>query len=99
MGASKIHAGVLSSGQRFVIFNTPTEGYRELLTLAVSAPGEKAFSKMWKIQDGPSEKLGVGPEWSYPCAIEYNGSLYVVYTSEKHHCVMTIIPIESLTTH
>ena len=36
------------------------------------------------------------PEWSYPSAVEHEGALYVVYTSEKRHSVMTVIPIESL---
>jgi hypothetical protein len=28
--------------------------------------------------------------------VEANGNLYVVYTSEKHHCVLTTIPLTSL---
>lgn len=51
---------------------------------------------MWKIRDGVSQTLKSGPEWSYPCAIEFDGKLYVVYTSEKHHCVLTTIPVKSL---
>ena len=57
---------------------------------------EAALSKMWKLRDGPSQELKAGPEWSYPCAIEFEGKLYVVYTSEKHHCVLTAIPVKSL---
>lgn len=96
MGASKIYAGILSTGQWYAIFNTPTENYRDLLTIAVSRPGERCFSGMWKIRDGYSEDLEAGPEWSYPCAIEWDGNLYVVYTSDKRHCVNTTIPVESL---
>ena len=96
MGASKIYAGLLTKGQRYAIFNTPTKNYRDLLTIAVSRPGERTFSRMWKIREGYSNALRMGPEWSYPCAIESKGSLCVVYTSEKHHCVMTTIPLKSL---
>jgi hypothetical protein len=67
-----------------------------LLVIAVSRPGQAAMSKMWKLRDGPSQGLKAGPEWSYPCAIEFAGNLYVVYTSEKHHCVLTTVPLRSL---
>ena len=96
MASSKIYAGLLSTGQRYVLCNLPSNRYRDLLVIAVSRPGEKVFSKMWKLRDGDCQALKSGPEWSYPCAIEYDGKLYVVYTSEKHHCVLTTIPLQSL---
>jgi len=96
MESSKIYAGLLSTGQRYVLCNLPTSHRRALLVIAVSPPGRKAFSKMWKIRDGACQALRAGPEWSYPCAVEANGKLHVVYTSEKHHCVMTVIPVMSL---
>ncbi|OGV53229.1 MAG: hypothetical protein A2X49_12590 [Lentisphaerae bacterium GWF2_52_8] len=98
MSDSEPFAGILSSGQRYLISNTPGRPgpRRNLLTIAVSRPGEKAFSKIWRIRDGYSESLSAGPEWSYPCAFESDGKLYVAYTSEKHHCVLTIIPTASL---
>lgn len=94
--SSKIYAGTLSTGQNYVLSNLVSKGYRDLLTIAVSHPGNKQFSKMWKIRDGYSDKLEAGSEWSYPCAIEYTEKLYIVYTSEKHNCCLTIIPISSL---
>lgn len=94
--SSKIYAGTLNTGQNYVFANLVSDGYRDLLTLAVSQPGKEQFSRIWKIREDKSEVLQTGPEWSYPCAIEYDGKLYVVYTSEKHHCCLTIIPIESL---
>jgi hypothetical protein len=94
--SSKIYAGTLSSGQKYVLANLVSGGYRDLLTLAVSHPGKNQFSKIWKIRDGYCDILGSGPEWSYPSATEYAGKLYIVYTSEKHHCCLTIIPIRSL---
>lgn len=96
MEASKIYAGLLSTGQRYVLCNIPTSRRRELLVIAVSRPGEKTFVKMWKVRDGHDPILKSGPEWSYPCAVEADGNLHVVYTSEKHHCVLTTIPLESL---
>lgn len=94
--SSKIFAGTLSTNQHFVISNIVSEGYRDLLTLAVTKPGEKQFSKIWKIRKGYSASLKGGSEWSYPCATEYAGKLYIVYTSEKHHCCLTIVPVSSL---
>lgn len=96
MEPSKIYAGTLSTGQRYVLCNVPCGSRRSLLVIAVSRPGEKMLSKVWKIRDGYSAALGAGPEWSYPCAIEFDGKLGIVYTSEKHHCVLTTIPMKSL---
>ncbi|VAX20756.1 hypothetical protein MNBD_IGNAVI01-2412 [hydrothermal vent metagenome] len=94
--SSKIYAGTLSTGQNYVLSNIVSKGYRDLLTIAVSHSGEKQFSKVWKIRYGYFNKLEVGPEWSYPSAIEYAEKLYIVYTSEKRNCCLTIIPISSL---
>ena len=94
--SSKIYAGTLSTGQNYILANIVSSGYRDLLTLAVGHPGKNQFSKMWKIREGYCDKLVSGPEWSYPSATEYDGKLYIVYTSEKHHCCLTIIPIRSL---
>jgi hypothetical protein len=96
MAWSKVYAGMLSTGQRYLLCNVPCGAGRDLLVIAVSRPGEKTFCRMWKLRDGPCAALGCGPEWSYPSAIEHDGRLSVVYTSEKHHCVMTSIPVKSL---
>ncbi|MFA6244571.1 MAG: sialidase family protein, partial [Candidatus Hydrogenedentales bacterium] len=95
---SKPFALYLSTGQRCLLWNYPQAPgtIRRLLTLAVSRPGEKTLVAMWKIRDGYLDSLQVGPEWSYPCAVEHEGSLYVIYTSEKRHSVMTTIPLKSL---
>jgi hypothetical protein len=96
MASSKIYAGRLSTGQRYVMCNLPSQVRRDLLVVAVTRPGRKEFSRMWKIRDGRDQALKAGPEWSYPCAIESGGKLHVVYTSEKHHCVLTSIPLKSM---
>ena len=96
MAWSKIYAGTLSSGQRYLLCNVPCGGNRDLLVIAVTRPGENDFCKMWKLRDGPSAALQCGPQWSYPSAIEHDAVLSVVYTSQTRHCVMTSIPVQSL---
>jgi len=95
---SKPYALQLSTGQRCLLWNYPKspDVSRHLLTIAVSRPGEPVLGAMWKIRDGYADSLQVGPEWSYPCAVEHEDALYVIYTSEKKHSVMTIIPLSSL---
>ncbi len=95
---SKPFALQLSTGQRCFLWNYPAKdgAYRHLLTLAVSRPGETKLSMMWKLRDGYCDTLQAGPEWSYPCAVEHDGALYVIYTSEKKHSVMTVVPLRSL---
>lgn len=96
IASSKIYSGTLSTGQHYLLCNLPSSRGRDLLVIAVGRPGQKVLSKLWKVRDGYSKALKSGPEWSYPCAIEFDGKLGVVYTSEKHHCVLTTIPVKSL---
>jgi hypothetical protein len=95
---SKPFALQLSTGQRCLLWNYPEapETSRRLLAIAVGRPGAKTLSAMWQIRRGDLERLQVGPEWSYPCAVEHEGVLYIVYTSQKKHSVMTSIPLKSL---
>jgi hypothetical protein len=96
---AKMFAGTLSTGQHYLLSNTPgrADG-RDLLTIAVTKPGKAVFSKMWKIRDGYASETKAGPEWSYPSAIEHDRKLYVIYTSEKYHCALSMMPIESIAT-
>lgn len=98
MQPSKAFAGVLSTGQRYLILNSPGSGQggRELLTLLVSPRNDRRFSRAWRLQSGPDPVLGCGPEWSYPCAVEAEGNLFIIYTSEKHHSVMRTVPVAAL---
>ncbi len=95
---SKPFALQFSTGQRCLLWNYPKSdgSYRALLVVAVSRPGEQRLVSMWKIRDGRAEALQAGPEWSYPCAVEQEGVLYIIYTSEKRHSVMTVVPLDSL---
>ena len=105
--ASKLYAGHLSSGQRYVVFNLPAEGEkgfrsRETLVIGVSHPGELAAEKMWRVQDrnDPAHPIPPGARaFHYPCAIEHEGRLLVLYTvgsSPPRQCELAIIPITSL---
>ena len=97
IAASKMYAGKLSTGQRYLLCNINSDGNRELLTISVSHAGEPTLCRMWAIRNGfDLPHIGVGPQWSYPSAYEHEGTLYITYTSEKRHCMMTAIPVESL---
>jgi len=87
MATSKPAAGVLSTGQRYLVCSTSADGgkRRSPLTIAVSKPGETKFSKVFVIRHalfpaGPGESHG-GASLSYPCAIEHEGKLYVGYSN------------------
>ncbi len=87
MATSKPSAGVLSTGQRYLICSTSADGgaRRSPLTIAVSRPGETLFSKVFVIRqavfpEGPGESHK-SAALSYPCAIEHDGKLYVGYSN------------------
>lgn len=87
MATSKSCAGILSSGQRYLICSTSADGgtRRSPLTIAVSKPGERALSKVFVIRDaefpgGPGESHP-DAALSYPCAAEHDGKLYVGYSN------------------
>ena len=97
--ASKPCAGHLSTGQAFLVGNVGPD--RHTLVLAVTASGERAFSRVWRIRHGASPALRLpgrakSPQWSYPCAHEHDGSLYVVYSIGKEDCGLSIIPLRSI---
>lgn len=102
MSDAKPYAGVLSTGQRYLIANFPAEGLpqRHTLVIAVGVPGARTFSRLWKIRFGPSKApLGgraKGRQWSYPYAHEHDGKLYVVYSISKEDCGLSIIPLRAL---
>lgn len=106
--ASKALCGRLSTGQQYLISNSPAEG-RTLLSIAVTAPGGDTFRRIWKIRhqatpvrrllgspDEGKTMVGTRTEWSYPAAIEEGGRLYVSYTQGKEDCALSIIPLSTL---
>jgi hypothetical protein len=108
MATSKPTAGVLSTGQRYLVCTTAKDngGKRSPLTIAVSRPGENRFSKVFVVrrsehlnQPGESaERLSL----SYPYAVEHEGKLYVGYSNNGgrkgnlNSAELAIIPIDQL---
>lgn len=87
MTTSKPIAGILSDGRRYLVCTTTADSgkRRSPLTLAVSKPGEEAFSQVFAIRHaefpgGPGESHP-GASLSYPYAIEHDGHLYVGYSN------------------
>lgn len=87
MATSKPIAGILSTGQRYLVCTTAADSgkRRSPLTIAVSKPGETLFSKIFVIRhaefpDGPGESHP-NAALSYPYAIEHEGKLYVGYSN------------------
>jgi len=96
MVTSKPFAGVLSTGQRFLIANVcrANSNSRNCLAIAVSRPGEKTLSRMWRVDAG----MGL----SYPDASEHEGKLYVAYSwteaggGNQNSAKLAILPLPSL---
>ena len=108
MATSKPAAGVLSTGQRYLVCTTATNngGKRTPLTIAVSRPGENVFSKVYVIRrsqnpDHPGESAD-HLNLSYPCATEHEGKLYVGYSNNGgrkgnlNSAELAVIPIKAL---
>jgi hypothetical protein len=93
---SKIFAGRLRTGHRYLVYNMPAARRRDLLVIALTGPDGPRFDRIYKLLEGPSTALGCGPEWSYPCAIEHRDALLVSCTSEKRHCVLVSIPLSAI---
>jgi hypothetical protein len=96
MVTSKPFAGGLSTGQRFLVSNVcrGNSNSRSCLTIAVSRPGEKLLSRMWR--------LDAGQGLSYPDACEFDGKLYVAYSwteasgGNQNSAKLAILPLASL---
>ena len=85
MSPSKPYAGILSTGQRYVIGTIVADaGFKRVpLTIAVSRPGERLLRGIFCItdrtlRDNPS---GAQPHLAYPYAVERDKKLYVVYSA------------------
>lgn len=102
IGVSKVDAGTLSTGQRYLVANFPAAGFpqRDTMVIAVGRPNEQTLRKIYRLRFGPPALdfpgWAKGPQWSYPYAHEYGGNLYVVYSIGKEKCGLSIIPLASL---
>ncbi|MEI7728539.1 MAG: sialidase family protein [Verrucomicrobiota bacterium] len=108
LAASKPLSGRLSTGQQYLITGNLEQG-RNLMSIAVTAPGDQTLCRIWKIrhqqspkrrllgsQDGKKTHVGNSTEWSYPAAVEHDGKLYIIYTQGKEDCALSIIPVTAL---
>ena len=87
MTTSKPYAGTLSTGRHYLICTTTADSgkRRSPLTIAVTRPGEKVFSKVFVIRHaeflaGPGESHR-DAALAYPYAVEHDGHLYVGYSN------------------
>ena len=99
---SKLYAGVLSDGRRYLIRNIDTlengekSNQRKTLSISFFEGDKNALGREYIVRNGfEEEKYRYAPQWSYPYAVEENGFLYVVYTKHKWENELAIIPIES----
>ena len=108
MATSKPAAGMLSTTQRYLVCTTTADsgGRRTPLTIAVSKPGDSVFSHVFIIRpsifpQGPGD-VADGAPLSYPCAVEYEGKLYVGYSNgggrrgNHNSAELAVIPIKKL---
>jgi len=108
MATAKPYAGVLSTGQRYLIGTTTADGAkrRSPLTIAVGRTGENGFRKIFRIRDSmcPQSPGDSSPRvnMSYPYAVEHDGKLYVGYSNSggrrgNHNSAeLAVIPIAEL---
>ncbi|MDO4628974.1 MAG: exo-alpha-sialidase, partial [Planctomycetia bacterium] len=91
------------NGKIFVKRNTEgnptTEGIgmgRGTLVMALARPGEKAFSKIWKVSDVTASTQQKASH--YPCVLEHDGMIYIVYTGQHglRNCGLTRFPLKSI---
>jgi hypothetical protein len=105
MAASKPCAGLLSTGQRYLISNSSGSNGngRAPLTIAYSLPGEIGLTQLRVIRravqpDAPWD----GSQLSYPCAEEKDGVLYVGYSNNayrsgnRNSAELAVFPIDQL---
>ena len=107
MATSKPAAGMLSTGQRYVVCTTSRNngGKRTPLTIAVSRPGQTRLSQVFVIRRSKRHGSGESADHlslSYPCAIEHEGKLFVGFSNNGgrkgnlNSAELAIIPIKTL---
>ena len=98
MATSKPVAGVLSTGQRYLICNVCRESpnSRRTLAIAVGRPGEKSLCRLWRIETTEGAL-------AYPYAVEHEGHLYVAYSSappgvggNRNDAKLAVLPVAAL---
>lgn len=93
---SKMYAGTLSNGLRYLVFSLSVKGHRDVMAIAV---GKDLFERAYVIRNGfDAPGKFYNNQWCYPYAYEdvENKLLYVAYTKNKEDCEMIRIPVDSL---
>ncbi len=102
---SKTCAGVLSTGQHYLVYNLKPARVgslmRDVLVMALSAPGQMSLCKTVLIRSGTAPRArspGFAKEeqWSYPAVEELDGRVYVAYSITKEDIGLSILPLEAL---
>jgi len=108
MAASKPYAGVLSNGSRYLIGSIAADNgnARRPLTIAISRPGEKQLSRIFKIRDAVVDERSVESHprasLAYPYAVQRDGLLYVGYSNDgsrggnRNSAELAVIPVAGL---
>lgn len=90
---SKNYIGRLSTGA-FYLINNPNPGGRDPLAISYSSDGWSFFQPAAIRKEAPAPKFGSGSgSFQYPHAIEHNGALWTVYSTNKEDIQVTEIPI------
>ncbi|MBN1422330.1 MAG: exo-alpha-sialidase [Planctomycetes bacterium] len=107
MSPVKPYAGTLSTGEHYLIATMAADcgNRRSPLTIALTRPGDRRFSRIFRIRDaicdGPGESHARAA-LAYPYAVEHDGALYVIYSNDGgrgknlNSAEMAVIPIERL---
>lgn len=97
---SKLYAGTLCDGTRYVIFNVLGREYRRTLAIATAPAGDHPFDKVQILRDDFTKKpqFRENNEWSYPYVYEdiEQQKLFVVYTGDKENSVMSVLPLDKI---
>ena len=92
---TKIYSGTLSDGRDYVIGNLQSGESRSRLAIFFTEPHSKQFKNGALIQCGydPADPELPSRQWSYPACWEADGKLYVIYTKNKSHAMISILPL------
>ena len=105
MAASKPDAGILSTGQCYLVCTTTahTGGARAPLSIVVGGPGEALLGKVFLVRRSVfAEGPGVSaPNADFGCshAVEHEGHLNLLYDQKSHMAnAVAVVPVASLET-
>ena len=93
----KIYSGTLSDGRNYVIGNLQSGEPRSRLAIFFTEPHSMQFRTGALIQCGydPADPELPSRQWSYPACWEHDNKLYVVYTKNKSHAMLSVLPLSA----